>query len=236
MSRLEWDETGKKEYSYGVSKGVLYLYDSAKEKWIGHAWNGLIKVDVSPDGGEAKEIYSDNILYSSIRSLERLGGTIEAYATPKKWGECIGYKQVIPGMRISGQARKAFCLVYREEVGNDKNSEYAYRIHVVYNAMAKANQTDRKIKEDTADAETLSFDFTCTPLPVPGYQATSHVIVNGCTFQKDLDKLKAFETIIYGTAEKDPWLPPPSFFLAMAYEDLGILVLDKSALDANMIV
>lgn len=236
MGRLNWDGIGKKEYSYGVSKGVLYLYDSAKDKWVGQVWNGLIKVVESPEGGEVKKNYSDNIVYSSIRSAERFKGTIEAYTTPKKWGECIGNKQIFPGMKLSGQARKPFCLVYREEVGNDRNSEYAYRIHVIYNAMAKAKQTDRKTKTNTVDVTTLSYEFTCTPVSVPGYKATSHLIIDGRALQNDIARLKVLEMIIYGTAEKDPWLPPPSFFLSMTYEDLGIFVLDTSALDSNMLV
>ena len=53
MPKLVWDETGKRLYETGVSKGVLYVQGDDGTYGNGVAWNGLTAVNESPSGAEA---------------------------------------------------------------------------------------------------------------------------------------------------------------------------------------
>ena len=62
MSKIAWDETGKRFYEAGADRGVLYKYDSKLSTYgEGVAWNGLTNVSQSPSGAESSAMYADNI-------------------------------------------------------------------------------------------------------------------------------------------------------------------------------
>ena len=75
MTALKWDETGKRRYETGVSKGVLYLPTDGLYS-LGVAWNGLVTVTESPSGAEASPQYADNQVYLNLTSAERFGATV----------------------------------------------------------------------------------------------------------------------------------------------------------------
>ena len=77
MSKIVWDETGKRTYETGVDHGVLYPQVSGAYP-KGVAWNGLTSVNESPSGAEANPQYADNIKYLNLVSAEEFGATIEA--------------------------------------------------------------------------------------------------------------------------------------------------------------
>lgn len=62
MSKLVWDEVGKRLYETGVSKGVLYPQSNGTYP-KGVAWSGLTAVNEAPEGAEANPMYADNIKY-----------------------------------------------------------------------------------------------------------------------------------------------------------------------------
>lgn len=64
MSKLIWDAVGAKKYENGVDHGVFYPYANSVYG-EGVAWNGLTAVNETPSGGEANDIYADNIKYAS---------------------------------------------------------------------------------------------------------------------------------------------------------------------------
>ena len=82
MSKLQWDETGKRTYETGLDQGILYLVDSRGKYSNGVPWNGLISVTESPSGAEATALYADNIKYLNLIAAEDFGATIEAYTYP----------------------------------------------------------------------------------------------------------------------------------------------------------
>ena len=61
MSKLVWDEVGKRLYETGVSKGVLYPQSNGTYP-KGAAWSGLTAVNEAPEGAEANPI-GDAVLY-----------------------------------------------------------------------------------------------------------------------------------------------------------------------------
>ena len=70
MARINWDVEGKKFYELGVSKGVLFVKDS-EGYGAGVPWYGLTAVNENPTGGEAQDLWADDILYASFRSAKR---------------------------------------------------------------------------------------------------------------------------------------------------------------------
>lgn len=236
MGRLVWDAVAKKKYNYGISRCVLFLYDENTKKWKGEAWNGVISISESPDGAKPSNLYADNAKYSVLRSAETFSGKIKAYMTPRGWAECVGEKQIGTGMRLSGQTRRTFCLCYRTEQGNDMDSEMGFRLHIVYNCTVNGSEKKHQTKSNNADVSSVEYDIKSTPVPIPGHKAASHITVDSTALTRFPGKLRALGSILYGNSKEDAWLPPPEFFLAASYEDLGIFVLDRSALDSNTIV
>lgn len=215
MAKLTWDGIGQRIFHYGVSKGVLYLYDDSKKKWLGEAWNGLTTVNDSPDGGDAEEKYADNILYASIRGIEKYAGSVEAFTTPDGWDECVGYKEVdgLKGVTVGQQIRRAFGFSYREEIGHDQNSEAGYKVHVVYNCTASAAEISHDTIEDTVDFEPLSYDFESVPVNITGMKPASHLVFN--SLKTPAAAMKALEDALYGTESEEAYLPLPDELFAL---------------------
>lgn len=205
MSKLVWDEQGKKLYENGVSKGVLYKLDKTTNKWKGVAWNGLTSVAENPEGADENELYADNIKYGSLRSAEKFGGTIEAYTYPEEFEGCDGMARPVKGVTIGQQKREIFCLAYRSEVGSDLDPEAGYKLHLVYNATCSPSDRTYETVNDSPDAITFSWDFETTPIPVTGYKATSRIVIDSMDFATAEEKalLTKLENVLYGTDAGD---------------------------------
>lgn len=207
MSKLTWDGVGKKEYQYGVSQGVLFKLDSTDNKWKGVAWSGLTNVTDSPEGGDVEEKYADNILYASVRGVEKFGGSIECFTFPDEWLGCIGKKEIMDGVTIGQQNRDTFCLAYRTEIGNDQNQHAGYKINIVYNSTANASEMSHDTTEESVDFEPMSFDFDSNTVPVTGHKATSKLEFSSLT--TNAKAMTALTNLIYGTDNKDSELLMP---------------------------
>ena len=226
MSKLVWDQEGQKQYELGVSKGVIYKYNSTSKKWIGEAWNGLTSVSESPDGGDENELWADNIKYGSLRGTEKFGGSIEAYTYPDSFEGCDGMGVPRAGMTLGQQKREKFCLSYRTEIGNDLDPEAGYRLHLVYMASCSPSERSYETVNDSPDAITFSWDFDTVPVnvtKVEGYKPTSHIVFDSTKFTTSADKelLKALEDKLYGTdagdgvSASDPEMPMPDEVLVL---------------------
>ena len=212
---LVWDDTGKRFYHTGVSKGVLYLQDANGAYPKGVAWNGLTGVDSSPDGAEPTDLYADNIKYASFRSAETFGGTITAYTYPDEWALCDGYASPsnMEGMMIGQQKRNGFGFCYRTEVGNDTGSteDDGYILHLVYGATASPSEQSHETINDSPDAMEFSWDFETTPVNVgtalPNGKPTSYIELS--SLKLGSTKMTAIENVLYGSSEADARLPLP---------------------------
>ena len=113
MPTLKWDETGKRLYETGVSKGVLYPQAAGGTYPKGYAWNGLTGVTESPSGAEQTPLYADDIKYLTLVSAEEFGATIEAYTDPDEFAACNGEADLHEdsGVTIGQQTRTPFGYV-----------------------------------------------------------------------------------------------------------------------------
>ena len=204
---LEWDNQGTKKYEAGVSKGVLYKYDSTSQKWKGVAWNGLISVTESPDGAEETELWADNIKYGSLRSAEKFGGSIEAYTYPPEFESCDGMVSPAAGTTIGQQSREVFRLCYRTEISNDTNANAGYKLHLVYGATCTPSEKSYETINDSPDAITFSWDFDTTPVNVTGHKATSIITIDSTTCTAA--NLTTLEGMLYGSSSNDAYMPDP---------------------------
>lgn len=205
--RIQWDEVGKKFYEAGVSKGVLYPFsDNAYQKGV--PWNGLTSVNEGADGGDATNLYADNIKYLSLRSAENFKPTIEAYTYPNEFSECDGSKEIAPGLYVTQQDRQMFGFSYVTNIGSDtKGADAGYKIHLVYGCTASPSEKNRETINDSPDAAQFSWECESTPVIVPGCKPSAHLIIDSRTATEQ--QMKAIEDKLYGTETSEPTLIMP---------------------------
>lgn len=209
MTQLIWDKVGERYYETGVDHGVLYLPNSQGVYDNGVAWNGLVTVTESPSGAEASPQYADNIKYLNLVSNEDFAGTIEAFQSPKEFDQCDGTSTPYPGVTVAQQSRKTFGLSYRNLVGNDvAGTDLGEKIHLVYGALAKPSEKARGTVNDSPEAVTFSWEFTTTPVDVPGLKPSAHIVIDSRTVTQAA--LNALKGALYGTAGTNPSLPLPA--------------------------
>lgn len=206
MSKLVWDEAGKRFYETGVDHGVLYVAEDGTYG-TGVAWNGLTGVTESPSGAEASALYADNMKYLNLFSTEEFGATVEAYTYPDEFEQCDGSASLATGVTIGQQERKTFGLAYRTKVGNDVNDELGYKIHLIYGAKASPSERSYATVNDSPEAITFSWELSTTPVNVTGHKATASLVIDST--KVDATKLKSFEDILYGSSDAEPRLPLP---------------------------
>ena len=198
MSRVTWDQIGEKTYETGASNGVLYPQDEKGFYTKGEAWNGLTGVTESPSGAEPTALYANNVKYLSLLSAETFGATIKAYAYPPSFEECDGSAELIAGVSIGQQKRKAFGLTYQTVIGNDvDNNDHGYKLHIIYGELAAPSERDYESINDSPEAIEMSWEVSTTPVPVTGKKATATLVIDST--KVDAKKLKVIEDVLYGT-------------------------------------
>lgn len=211
MAALVWDRTGEHFYETGISKGVLFTANNDSSATLdtpgwneGVAWSGLISVSESPEGADEEAFYADNIKYLALRGVEDFGGSISAYQSPEEFDECDGsvaLNSTYDGVTIGQQPRKAFCLAYVTQKGNDvQGNEAGYVIHIIYNATASPSEREYQTINDSPEPNELSWDFSSSPVPVTGHKPTSIVRIDSTKFttQAAKAKLKTIEDALFG--------------------------------------
>lgn len=211
--KLNWDLTGERLYETGVDRGVVYPQTGGAYP-AGAAWNGLISVTKSPSGAEATPLYANNHKYLNLMSVEEFGGTIEAYTYPDEFAACNGEADLTTGVRIGQQKRKAFGFCYRNLIGNDSDgTAHGYQLNLIYGCLASpAEETDTTVN-DSPEAKTMSWEFSTTPVEVEGFEPTSLLEIDST--KVDAEKLKQLEDALYGTADKEAYLPLPDEVLSI---------------------
>lgn len=209
MAKITWDDTGKRIYETGVKMGVLYPQADGGTYPQGVAWNGLTAVTESPSGAEPTPLYADDIKYLTLMSAEEFGATIEAYTYPDEFAECDGSAELVTGVTIGQQPRKAFGMSYRTVIGNDiKNNNYGYKIHLIYGALAAPSEKAYATINDSPEAITFSWEVSTTPVAVEGFNPTASLIIDST--KVDSEKLAALEAALYGSESEEARLPLPN--------------------------
>jgi len=200
VPRIVWNLPGKNFFETGIDRGVLYPATGS-----GVPWNGLTAVNERPSGGKAQGYYIDGLKYANVASAEEYEATIEAYTYPDEFAECDGSARVHSGFYATQQVRKQFGLSYRTKVGNEQNSEYGYRIHIVYNALAAPSDKDYGTLDDDVEALEFKWDITTLPGTMTGVKPTAHLVIDSRFTNPSA--LSDIEDILYGSVEDEPRLP-----------------------------
>lgn len=207
MSKLVWDETGKRYYETGVKNGVLYI-PTAGVYSKGVAWNGLTAVTESPSGAESTPLYADDIKYLNLISAEEFGATIEAYTYPDEFAACDGSAELATGVTIGQQNRKTFGLCYKTTIGNDvEGNDHGYKLHIIYGCVATPSEKAYTSINDSPEAITFSWEVTTTPVSVNGFKPTASLVIDST--KAEAGKLTALEAILYGGESEEARLPLP---------------------------
>lgn len=204
--KIKWDEEGKRLYELGVDRGVLYPMDAAGTYTTGEAWNGLTGVDESPSGGEPTALYANNKKYVDFMSSEEFAATIKAYTYPDGFKACQGYKELAEGVLATQQTHQHFGFTYRTKIGNDTEGiNHGYRIHIVYNALAKPASRSNSTINASPEGTELSWEISTTPVEInkAGFGSTAHIMIESSLAA---DKLAKIEDMLYG-GEADAKLP-----------------------------
>ena len=211
MPKLEWDKTSEKTYELGSKNMALYVLGANGVYETGVAWNGITSVSFNNTGGDENALWADDMKYGSIRSVEECGGSIEAFTCPREFYPCDGKVEIAPGVSIGQQNRTPFGFAVKTTIGNDTAGlEYGYKLHIVYNATASPSERSYSTINDSPDAQSLSWDYTCTSIPVANHKPIAHLEIDST--EADATKLAALETILFGgNGENDnPRLPLPA--------------------------
>lgn len=199
MTRATWDDRGNRRYHTGVDRGMLY------SGLLGVPWNGLVSVATNSVGGDAQPYYLDGQKVLNIGSGEDFGATIVTYAVPDEFAPCAGRLRLSAGLYATDQPRQPFGFSYRTLIGNDVDGNaFAYKVHIIFNALAKIGDYDNKTIDASSEANTISIDVSTVPVSVPGYRPTAHVAFS--TLTNSQDAMNGIEDILYGGAE-DPRMP-----------------------------
>lgn len=209
MSKIKWDETGKRLYETGVKYGVLYVQGADGKYTNGVAWNGLTAVTESPSGAEPTALYADDTKYLNLLSNEDFGATIEAYTYPDEFAACDGSATLATGVNIGQQNRAVFGLCYRTALGNDvEGVGHGYKLHIIYGAVASPSEKSYSTINDSPEAITFSWEITTTPVEVEGFKPTACITIDST--KADKAALEALEAKLYGSEQEEASLPLPN--------------------------
>lgn len=201
MTRVVWGNVGERYYETGADRGVLYVGDTP-----GVGWNGLTSVSESPTGGDPRPYYVDGFKYSNLAAAEEFEATLTAFSSPAEFAPCDGTGQIANGLFITQQPRRPFGLSYRTLVGNDTQStDHGYKVHLVYNALAKPSTRANATVSDSPDPSKLSWGITAQPPRLTGYRPSAHLVID--SRDADPEVLATLEDLLYGVEFIDPRLP-----------------------------
>lgn len=201
MTRLVWNDTGKRFFEAGVDMGVLFTRNAN-----GVPWNGLVSVTEKPVRTDVKEFFIDGVKYAQNSMRGGFEATLEAYQSPEEFDACDGTAAVGQGFYATNQRRTIFDLAYRTRIGNDLEAQnHAYKIHLIYNAVAAPSDRSYSSLNQDIEPATLAWDITTIPLRMQGFQPSSHFIVD--SRRADSGALSSLEGILYGTGSTEPRMP-----------------------------
>lgn len=202
MPRLTWDAAGARFYETGVDRGVLYV------NGLGVSWPGLISVSESPSGGSPRPYYIDGVKFLNLASAEEFEATINSFYSPSEFDQCDGTVPIQNGLFVTQQPRKSFSLSYRTKLGNDVDgSDHAYKIHLVYNALAAPSQRNNASISESTNPSNFSWSITTLPPSITGYKRTAHLVIDSRFTSTGV--LSYVEDILYGNESGSAALPTP---------------------------
>jgi hypothetical protein len=207
MARVMWDAVGERKFEAGVDRGVLYpSFD------FGVGWSGLVEVSETADDLNETITYFDGEVLSNRLALSSFAATIEAITYPVEFEPFDGFDEI-----VGGQERQTFHFSYRTMLGTDISTD-GYRLHLVYNALAKPTARNYSSIDPSNSVMALSWDISTTPVPfynspLSKYppRASAHIFMDSTTVNPEI--LAEIEHILYGDDLIDPRIPSASEIL-----------------------
>jgi hypothetical protein len=200
MPRVTWNPIGGRLFHAGVDRGMLYVGPYAVP------WSGLTEVIESPSGGAPTPYYLDGLKVLNIASSEEFAATINAVASPVEFAPCAGRIRLSTALFATDQPKNTFGFSYRTLIGNDLlGTKFAYKIHVVYNALAKISDFSHGTVDDSPTLNSYSWAIDTVPEIISGYKPTSHLVIDSRVNSDDI--MSQVEAILYGDDDNDPRLP-----------------------------
>lgn len=218
MTVLSWDNVGERHYENGVSKGVLYLDDGS-----GIAWNGLISVE-EQNTDSAEPLYYDGFKYGDLVTLGDFEGHLTAFTYPAEFLPYMGILESDPGFYLTSQAKTRFGLSWRTEVNSDLGQSIAYKIHILWNALAiPADKEYQTLSLDNEPLE-LEWDISAIPEPVDNFRPTAYAVLDSRRINPLI--LADIENILYGDDTREPELPPLNGLISFASRWARLIITD----------
>lgn len=201
---LEWDKIDQRYYHHGLDRGVLYL--AGRDPVV---WNGLTSCNEGGEGGTSSVLYRDGQIYLSKVAPSDFSARVTALWFPDEFGEALGLPQVTDGLILDNQRPKQFDLSYRTMIGKGGQGDpFGHQIHLVYKAMASISARQRKTSGPSSEPAEMEFSLVCTPVRLPGYRPTAHVIID--TRFMAASAVTELEDILYGTGDIPGRMPLPT--------------------------
>lgn len=201
MSRVVWNADGLRLFETGVDRGVLFVGDEP-----GVPWNGLTGVNEAYDGGEPAPYYIDGYKYLNLSRKTEFGLTVTALTSPPKFGVCEGFGYLRRGLSIDEQYHEPFNFSYRTLVGNDTlGTNYAYKIHLLYNALATPTSRSNVTLNNVVTPNVLSWTFSSKPERFSQNRSSSHLVVQSRDTSAVV--LGYLEALLYGTDDTTARFP-----------------------------
>jgi hypothetical protein len=200
VPRINWDSSGERFFEAGVDRGVLFTSGNP-----GVPWSGLLAVTEKPVGGASTSYYVDGLKYLNVSSNEEYAATIEAFTYPEEFYPCEGFGHANTGLFVTQQAKMSFGFCYRTMVGSDLDPNAAYKIHIVYNALANpADRANHSLKE-SPETTNFNWDITVLPEAMSGFKPSAHLVID--TRIAHPGAVSDIEDILYGTDSTEARLP-----------------------------
>ena len=209
MSSISWDSQNQRFFEAGLDRVVLYPVDGP-----GVPFYGVVSLEEKPSGGEIESFYIDQRKYLMISSYEEFGATLAAVNYPVEFRECLGIKHLAYGLMATQQPKKPFGLSYRTKIGSDtKDVGFAYKLHLVYNAMVGPTTITNTTLRDTPSMQSFSWTISTRPVPFPGLTPLSHLVIDSREVEQHY--LEYLESFLYGLGNTDPMILNPGEVLSI---------------------
>lgn len=209
MARIVWDKPGTHIYETGIRNCVLFVQNADGQYQEGIAWNGIVSVTETSEGGDAVDFYADDIKYLTLYPPVDIGANIEAYTYPDEFLPCDGIITPIEGVTIGQQPRRPFAICYKTTIGNDiLADDYGYKLHIVYGCTVSPSEKAYQATSDSPEPILFSWEASTMPVPVPGYRPTAFIVIDSTKVNpKDLGII---EEILYGNETENSHIMLPS--------------------------
>ena len=214
---INFGDTSVRNYSKGISKGVLYTPTGAV------AWPGLVSFKESKSGGVTSERYVEGRKFYTEQGPTFSSGEIKCLTYPEELEHHLGNASVKSGFYASNQFASRVGITFQKRIENTVTGLIGSVYYFIYNALPVMNDTNSTTINNSAEVEPFTITLDLIPEPLAGYFPTAVYSFN--TTKAGVAATERLKEALYGTYLTDPYLPKPE-------EIMGFITEDPTALTA----